>query len=216
MQPMRETASDAPPAEAVDQIALVHRLTPVARNVTAAWLLRLPMSVLRDDVFAAAMVGVWQTVLRHGATADPDELIGQATVRINGSIIDELRRADWLPRRARADRDAGRPTPVTAVLLFADVGEHELEESFAVDEPGTDARETAEQIAEAVRTLPEREGWIVALHYRGEVRFREIGRLFGVTEARISQLHARAIRQLQAALTGSSDAPVGAAARAAG
>ena len=71
--------------------------------------------------------------------------------------------------------------------------------------------EVKERIRAAMATLPARERRLVSLYYFGDVTMKEIGAELGVNESRVSQLHARAIQRLRAALE-----PASAAARATG
>jgi RNA polymerase sigma factor for flagellar operon FliA len=74
--------------------------------------------------------------------------------------------------------------------------------------------EVKERIRNAMATLPERERRLVSLYYFGDVTMKQIGAELGVNESRVSQLHARAIQRLRAALEPSRPArPTGAAVR---
>ncbi|MEW6354374.1 MAG: RNA polymerase sigma factor FliA [Pseudomonadota bacterium] len=53
-------------------------------------------------------------------------------------------------------------------------------------------------LVEAVGGLPERERLVIALYYDEEMNLREIGAVLGVSESRISQIHAQALVRLQA------------------
>jgi RNA polymerase sigma factor for flagellar operon FliA len=57
-----------------------------------------------------------------------------------------------------------------------------------------------EQMRAAIASLPRRERKVIGLYYYGEVTMKQIGARIGVNESRVSQLHARAIRRLRAAL----------------
>lgn len=57
----------------------------------------------------------------------------------------------------------------------------------------------------ALRQLTERERQILSLYYYEELTLKEIGEVLGVTESRVSQLHARTVMNLKALLT--QDAP---------
>ena len=48
--------------------------------------------------------------------------------------------------------------------------------------------------------LPERERLLMALYYQEELNLKEIGRVMGVTESRVSQLHGQAVARLKARL----------------
>jgi RNA polymerase sigma factor FliA len=66
--------------------------------------------------------------------------------------------------------------------------------------------EIKERIRQALATLPERERRLVNLYYFGDVTMKQIGEELGVNESRVSQLHARAMQRLRAALDSSSAA----------
>jgi RNA polymerase sigma factor for flagellar operon FliA len=61
-------------------------------------------------------------------------------------------------------------------------------------------REMRDRIRKALASLPAREQKVIGLYYYGEVTMKDIGAEIGVNESRVSQLHARAIRRLRAAL----------------
>ncbi len=73
--------------------------------------------------------------------------------------------------------------------------------SWSRGEPqqATGHTELREALAEAIARLPERERLVLTLYYWEELTLREIGEVLGVTESRVSQLHATAILRLKAA-----------------
>ena len=59
-------------------------------------------------------------------------------------------------------------------------------------------REEARKIvAEAIESLPEREKLVIALYYYEDLTLKEIGRVMGVSESRVSQIHTEAILKLR-------------------
>jgi RNA polymerase sigma factor for flagellar operon FliA len=56
------------------------------------------------------------------------------------------------------------------------------------------------RLVQALDELPERERQVLALYYIEEMNLKEIGAVLGVTESRISQLHARAMVRLNSDL----------------
>lgn len=54
-----------------------------------------------------------------------------------------------------------------------------------------------EKLAEAVNSLPEKEKLVISLYYVQEMTLKEIGRTLNLSEARISQLHKRAVLRLR-------------------
>lgn len=59
------------------------------------------------------------------------------------------------------------------------------------------ANEIKENLANSIDTLPEREKLIINLYYYEEFTLKEIGKVLGVTESRVSQLHSRALLRLK-------------------
>jgi RNA polymerase sigma factor for flagellar operon FliA len=76
-----------------------------------------------------------------------------------------------------------------------------LEDTKAED-PVTafEAEETKFMLARAINQLPEREKIVVTLYYYEGLTLAEIGRVLGVTESRICQMHTKAVLQLRAKL----------------
>jgi RNA polymerase sigma factor for flagellar operon FliA len=182
----------------------VTRHMPLVRQVVARFLRRLPANVLRDDLVAAGVYGLIDSLRKNGGDHGPT-FESYARIRIRGAILDELRTQDWLPRRARwaalGKRPATDETPV-AVVGLDDLGPSERTGTF-VDEESKDPAEMLEdaqanrRLSGAVDRLPDRERTIVRMHYFQGARFKDIGEVLGVSEPRVSQLHTRAMGQLR-------------------
>jgi len=80
--------------------------------------------------------------------------------------------------------------------------QHEAVADAAQPDPGrsTERRELARIIAKRLESLPEMQRKVLALYYFEDLRLREIAEVFGVTESRISQIHAAAILSIKAFL----------------
>ncbi|APU13849.1 RNA polymerase, sigma 28 subunit, SigD/FliA/WhiG [Actinoalloteichus sp. GBA129-24] len=61
-------------------------------------------------------------------------------------------------------------------------------------------RDSRRQLAEAIAQLAERDRVVVTLYYFENLTLAEIGRVLGVTESRVCQLHTRAVLRLRAKL----------------
>jgi RNA polymerase sigma factor for flagellar operon FliA len=65
---------------------------------------------------------------------------------------------------------------------------------------GLDERELHEELARAVQCLPERERLVVALYYVEHLTMKDIANVLSVSETRVSQLHAQAVKRLRRSL----------------
>ncbi len=76
-----------------------------------------------------------------------------------------------------------------------------LEDPGAVDPQGNmEAQETKVLLARAIERLGEREKIVLVLYYYENMTLAEIGRVLGVTESRISQMHTAAMLRLRSYL----------------
>ena len=85
----------------LDQKELIERYLPLVRNVVDRIKLNLPSHIEAADLNSVGVTGLIAAVRKY----DPEQgstFAAYATMRIRGAILDELRRMDWCPRRARA------------------------------------------------------------------------------------------------------------------
>ena len=203
------STSPAPPrggpseAEATLLVALY---APLVRRIAGGFQRRLPRNVLRDDLIAAGMSGLWDAIRRQNEHPC-SSFEWYVRVRIRGAILDELRAQDWLPRRARAavSADTQKTKVAPFVVRLDDISEWDQGRCLATGEAASsesavDAKLESERLAQAVLELPERERHIVSMHYFKGVRFKDLGAELGVSEPRVSQLHSRAMRRLKTML----------------
>ncbi len=183
---------------------------PLVRQMVNAFVRKLPPNVLRDDLLAAGTYGLLDALTKSADNRGPT-FEWYARVRIRGAILDELRSQDWLTRRARtrvtearlAAPDAAGPT--TTVIGFGDMPPGSEARMSDGDTPSpfdqVASRRSHAALVNAVAQLPDRERIIVTMYYFQDVQFRSIAAKLGVSEPRISQLHARAMDQLREILT---------------
>jgi RNA polymerase sigma factor for flagellar operon FliA len=60
-----------------------------------------------------------------------------------------------------------------------------------------DHEESQQVMRDQIRQLPQRDRVVVTLYYFEELTFAEIGRVLGVSESRVCQVHGRAIKALR-------------------
>jgi RNA polymerase sigma factor FliA len=181
---------------------LITEFTPLVHKIVGGFQRRLPRNVLREDLIAAGMAGLWDAIRRHGDKQD-EGFEWYVRVRVRGAILDELRAQDWLSRRARRAAAATGDSMPPRVVRLDDVGEWEQNRCLATApevENGLTEQFLRDHLAKAVETLPERERLIVSEHYFNHVKFKSLGERLGVSEPRISQLHSRAMQRLRLAV----------------
>ena len=192
--------------EGFDPRPLIAKFIPIVNQIAGGFQRKLPRNVLRDDLIAAGMSGLWDAVRRHGHEQS-ENFDWYVRVRIRGAILDELRAQDWLPRRARAAATeaaaSGNTRTVSpSVVRFDEVSETEQARCLIAPD-STNTEKMVEtlfiraRLGKALEQLPEREQKIVAMHYFRGVKFKDLGEMLGVSEPRISQLHSRAMSRLK-------------------
>jgi RNA polymerase sigma factor FliA len=200
-RPVRASTHEVCPKMLEAHLSLVHQVVaPIAR--------RVPASVLRDDLLAAGIYGLVDSLRKNGGDGG-STFEWYARMRIRGAVLDELRAQDWLTRRARdavnasAQQEQPDVEPVTFVGLdeLSTIDEQEFLASSDHDPAATyEAKEMYQLLAHGLDKLPERERKVVGMHYFEEARFKDIGAELGISETRAWQLHARAIGRLKSVL----------------
>lgn len=190
-------------------------------GIVADFMRRVPRSVQREDLVAAGSMGLLQA-LRSQKHTCPEMLAAYARIRIRGAVIDELRRHDWSPRRRRPTG----PSAVTTSPSLAPapgmpaaeeksgvvvIGFDDLPPTHALREEGpspldeVELRRSSVDVRRAVDMLPPRERTIVRMRYFDDVSSKAIASTLGLSEARVSQLLARATTQLKQLLAEQPD-----------
>lgn len=80
---------------------LVQEYAPMVRSLALRLAARLPANVEVDDLIQAGMMGLMDAAQRYKQQVGA-QFSSYANTRINGAMMDELRRQDWLPRSVRA------------------------------------------------------------------------------------------------------------------
>ena len=217
---------------------IVERYMPLVKTVVGRLAMTLPAHAATEDLYSAGLVGLLSAVRRF----NPQTGVlfeTYARVRIRGSVFDELRRLDWVPRSVhdkarkvekvmrKLEQKLGRlPTnnemaaalhisgdeyeqllnlikPATFVCLDSvrsaeqegEATQHEAVADASQPDPSyaTARHEMARIIIKRLKYLPEVQRKVLALYYFEDLRLREIAEVFGVTESRISQIHAAAV-----------------------
>jgi len=160
----------------------------------------LPANVERDDLLAAGLFGLIDSIRRNGGS-EGEAFAGYARMRIRGAIVDELRAQDWLSRRARESVSATGDSASFVSMDDMTPAEESSHLAYGMD-PAEALIACSERraLASAIARLPERERLVVGKYYFEGAKLKEIGAELGVSEPRVSQLHARALGLLRGML----------------
>jgi RNA polymerase sigma factor for flagellar operon FliA len=80
--------------------SLMEAYTPLVKNIAAGFVRKKPHSLDYDDLFQAGNMGLMDAIGRFNPSAGAS-FKTYATIRIRGSIIDEINSMDWTPRSVR-------------------------------------------------------------------------------------------------------------------
>jgi len=166
----------------------------LAKKIARGFVRRMPRSVERDDLEAAAMVGLFKA-LRKQPDGAGDAFEHFVRMRIRGAILDELRRQDWLPRRARRERGL-------VLVHLEDVRHdgHPLELVSDGESPETAAIRAVDAAAVWRSDMPERDERVLRQCFGFGQRERlhaDVAASEGVSPARISQVLAHRLDVLR-------------------
>ena len=78
----------------------VNKFAPLVKRIAYHLMAKLPASVQVDDLIQAGLIGLMDAAEHYDDTQGA-QFETYAVQRIRGSMLDELRQADWLPRTVR-------------------------------------------------------------------------------------------------------------------
>lgn len=159
-----------------------------------------------DDMKQTAMLGLVQAARRY----DPRHGVKFSTFaipRIRGAVLDGLRASDWVPRGVREKSSVDDFIPTMQHFHAASPAENdehcgEFLADTRAEEPGDVAakEELKSRLAGAMLELPRQQRAVIMLRYYAGLRTKEIAKVLGVTDGRVSQIHRAAVTALRATL----------------
>ena len=121
---------------------------------------------------------------RPPTTAEAAEFMGVSEIELDQMLSDVARTS----LVSLDDLVAGMESSPLAEFALGSEADNPYHDSERSDARG--------RLSEAIGALPDREKQIVSLYYFQEMTFKEIGLILGVTEQRVSQIHARAMLRM--------------------
>ena len=128
---------------------------------------------------------------RKGEPPTEEELAAEVGISVDKlyRTLQEARKVHFLSIHGLTEDD-----PALAPLMPADEGPSPQDAAAR--------REMAQRLGEAIRELPRRDRHIILLYYERDLTMKETAKVLGITESRVSQLHAGALFKLAMKLKG--------------
>jgi RNA polymerase sigma factor for flagellar operon FliA len=170
---------------------------------------RAPSHLEGEELEAYLSYRVRGAILDHLRSLDPMVRAARATSRrIARAVSDQTQKLGRPPEETEIATALGLDLDGYRVALqrVAEAGMARLElmdfDQVECDDEGADdhvdRKMRVEAVASAIKQLPERLQHVLALYYQEGCTLQQIGRVLGVTEARVCQLHSEAMHRLRA------------------
>ena len=129
------------------------------------------------------------TEANKGVTPSDEQLAGAMDITVTKlyQIYENARKRHFLSIHGFANQDPA-------------FGESLIPSTSESPESRLERTELIEQLAEAIKSLPDREKELIVLYYQQELTMKEIAMVMEVTESRISQMHSAALFKLSVKL----------------
>ncbi|MEW6535825.1 MAG: FliA/WhiG family RNA polymerase sigma factor [Candidatus Auribacterota bacterium] len=127
---------------------LILNYLPLVKYIAGRMAVNMPSHIDSDDLISSGVIGLVKAIERYDLECGT-QFETYATTRVKGSILDELRSLDWVPRSVRGkaktlqkvyaalEEELGRPATDEEVAAHLQITESELQEWIAYATPTT-------------------------------------------------------------------------------
>ena len=218
---------------------IIIEYAPLVKLVAGRLNMYLGYNVEYEDLVSYGIFGLIDAIDKFDMTKDV-KFETYASLRIRGSILDQIRKMDWIPRTVRqkqrkideaikaVEQRTGKTasdeeiagelgvteeellnwqsqlkvTNVVSLNEYVEQGTEPVMETrgnshFVQPEEMVEQNELKEMLQKAMELLTEKESKVILLYYYEEVALKEISRILGVSESRVSQLDTKALQKMQ-------------------
>lgn len=221
---------------------LILQYAPLVKYVTGRLSMHIGQHVEYEELASYGIFGLIDAIDKFDCEKGV-KFETYASLRIRGSIIDNIRKMDWVPRTLRQknklldqisqelEAELGREPTEAEIAKKLDITVGEAKElirkssvaslisldsyleqnhegafsafnSLKTESPEAmyERQELKSILAEEIDKLSDKEKKVIALYYYEDLTLKEISRIMEVSESRISQIHSKAVKKLQAKL----------------
>ena len=168
-----------PSAELREKIIIEY--APLVRVVAGRLSMYLGYNVEYEDLVSYGIFGLIDAIDKFDRGKDV-KFETYASLRIRGSILDQIRKMDWIPRTVRQKR---KKIEEAIKQIETKTGRNALEE------------ELKKVLMESLELLTEKEKKVILLYYYEDLTLKEISSILEVSESRVSQLHTKALLKMR-------------------
>lgn len=218
---------------------LIIEYSQLVKLVAGRLSMYLGHNVEYDDLVSYGIFGLIDAIDKFDADKNV-KFETYASLRIRGSILDQIRKMDWIPRTVRQrqrkldeavkqiEAQTGRNASDDEIAQVLGISPDELlnwqsqlkvsnlvsmtefEENgtepamdttynshFTQPEEVVEKEELKKTLVEALDALTEKERRVIELYYYEEMTLKEISKILGVSESRVSQLHTKSLTKMK-------------------
>ncbi len=221
---------------------LILEYAPLVKFVAGRVSMHFGQHVEYDDLISYGIFGLIDAIDKFDKSKNV-KFETYASLRIRGSIIDNIRKLDWIPRSLRhknkqleqsyqelesqlgrepTDNEFAEKMDMTVQELRDNIKKSNLASLISLDEyieqnneSGKNVvsgeattmpelqyerKEIKQMLIDSIEKLSDKEKKVITLYYFEDLTLKEISRILGVSESRISQIHAKAVLKLKTKL----------------
>ena len=198
-----------PSAELREKIIIEY--APLVRVVAGRLSMYLGYNVEYEDLVSYGIFGLIDAIDKFDRGKDV-KFETYASLRIRGSILDQIRKMDWIPRTVRQKRkkieeaikqiETKTGRNVISLNEFVEQGGEPVMDAknnshFIQPEESVQEEELKKVLMESLELLTEKEKKVILLYYYEDLTLKEISSILEVSESRVSQLHTKALLKMR-------------------
>ena len=202
---------------------LIIEYSPLVKLVAGRLSMYLGYNVEYDDLVSYGIFGLIDAIDKFDLGKEV-KFETYASLRIRGTILDQIRKMDWIPRTVRQKQkkideaikqELGlsedelttwqsqlKVTNIVSLNEYLEQGAEPVMDArrnshFIQPEDKVEEEELKQKLEESLEVLTEKERKVILLYYYEDLTLKEISSILEVSESRISQLHTKALLKMR-------------------
>jgi len=152
----------------------------------------VPRSVhQKANMISKAQEGLERSLGREPTDAEVAKELDMSVAQYE-ELLERVRPAILIPLNAETDDDGEK----------TNIAERIADDTAATSYEDADRNEFRQMLEEVVLELPQQERTVLVLYYYENMMLKEIGKVLGVSESRVSQIHTKALLRMRGRLKG--------------